>query len=110
MKPSKVTEAQFQRQVLALAKLTSWRVAHFRTAMNARGQYMTPVAGDGKGFPDLVLVKGGRVLYRELKRDGGYLEPEQKAWRDALLAAGADWALWRPRDWPLVEATLKGEA
>jgi len=106
----KVTEAQLQRQVLDLARLTGWRTAHFRTAQTARGAYVTPVAGDGKGFPDLVLVKGDRVLYRELKRDGAYLEPDQKLWRDALQAAGADYAIWRPKDWPEIEATLKGEA
>lgn len=106
----KITEAQFQRQILQLAQLTGWRVAHFRTAMNARGKYMTPVAGDGKGFPDLVLVKGGRVLFRELKRDRTYLEADQKLWRDALLSAGADWALWRPRDLDAIRAELQGEA
>ena len=106
----RMTEAQFQRQVIALARMTGWKVAAFRPAMNARGEWRTPVQGDGKGWPDLVLVKGDRVLFRELKRDKTYLEPEQKAWRDALLAAGADWAIWRPKDEALIEATLKGEA
>src|SRR5690606_4527127 len=63
----KVTESAFQRQVLALAKMLGWRTAHFRPAMNQRGDWRTPVAGDGKGWPDLVLVKGERVLFRELK-------------------------------------------
>ena len=106
----RMTEAQFQRQVLALAKMTGWRTAHFRPAMNARGDWRTPVAGDGKGFPDLLLVRGGKLLAVELKTDRGTLSPEQREWRDALLAAGVDWRLWRPRDWDAIEATLKGEA
>ena len=106
----KVTESAFQRQVLALAKMLGWRTAHFRPAMNQRGDWRTPVAGDGKGWPDLVLVKGERVLFRELKTDRGVLSPEQREWRDALQAAGADYAVWRPKDWPIIEATLKGEA
>lgn len=49
------------------------------------------------GFPDLVLVSA-RIAYRELKSDEGILRPEQREWRDALRAAGADWDIWRPRD------------
>ena len=109
MKAPKVTEAQFQRQVLQLAKLTGWRTAHFRASLNQRGEWQTAVAGDGKGYPDLTLIRD-RVLFIELKTDRGVLSPEQREWRDALLAAGADWRLWRPRDWELIEATLKGEA
>jgi len=106
----RMTEAQFQRRTIELARRLGWRVAAFRPAQNGRGEWRTPVQGDGKGWPDLVLVKGDRILFRELKRDRTYLEPDQKAWRDALLAAGADYAVWRPKDWPIIEATLKGEA
>lgn len=28
-------------------------------------------------------------------------------WRDVLLDAGQDWALWRPGDWPQIQAELK---
>lgn len=110
VKPPKQTEAAFQRQVIALARMTGWKVAAFRPAQNARGEWRTPVQGDGKGWPDLVLVGRGRVLYRELKLDKRYPGPEQREWGEALLAAGADYAVWRPKDWPIIEATLKGEA
>ena len=56
-KGPKVSEAAFQAQVLHLAALKGWRTAHFRTAMDSRGRHRTPVAGDGKGFPDLVLAR-----------------------------------------------------
>lgn len=58
------------------------------------------------GFPDTVLVKGTRVLYREVKAQKGRLSADQKKWGDALLAAGADWAVWRPYDWG-TEAIIK---
>lgn len=104
-----ITEADFQRAVLELAKLGGWTVSHFRPARTARG-WATPVSADGKGFPDCVLVHPTRCLvwFRELKREDGKLRPEQEAWRDVLLAGGADWALWRPSDLDLIAATLTG--
>lgn len=102
----KLTEAAFQRQIIDLAHLYGWRVAHFRPAQNARGDHRTPVAGDGKGFPDLVLVRD-RVLFIELKTSTGQLTRDQLDWGGALLKAGATWARWRPEDWPDIEAALK---
>lgn len=98
------SEADFQRAVLDLARILGWRVAHFRPARTAKG-WRTAVAADGKGFPDLVLVKD-RVLYRELKAAGGKLTPEQRAWGDALLKAGQDWKVWTPDDWPMITKEL----
>lgn len=102
------TERGFQGAVVDLARLTGWRVAHFRPAQTALG-WRTPVEADGQGFPDLVLVRE-RVLWRELKADRGRLTAEQRAWISALAAAGEDVAVWRPRDWPVVVATLAGPA
>lgn len=102
----KVSEAAFQRQVIQLAQMCGWRVAHFRAAQNARGHWRTPVAGDGAGWPDLVLVRGDRILYRELKTETGKPTPEQIAWGITLTTAGGDWAIWRPSDWPVIEQVL----
>lgn len=96
-----MTEDALLRNVLQLAKLLGLRTAHFRPARVGKPgeeRYVTAVAGDGKGFVDLVIVGPRGVAWRELKADGKYLEPEQRKWRDALLAAGCDWAIWRPRD------------
>jgi hypothetical protein len=104
-----VTEDEFQAQVMTLAKHCGWRRVHFRKARTKRG-WRTAVAGDGKGFVDLVLVHERRqhTLFVECKSDTGTLYAEQREWGRVLLAAGEDWRCWRPRDWPEVERVLKG--
>lgn len=100
-----MTEAQLQAAVVELAQLCNWRVAHFRPARTDQG-WRTPVAADGKGFPDLVLVRD-RVLFVELKSGSGQLTDEQEAWLEALLLADVDIRVWRPSDWVEIEATLR---
>lgn len=89
-----VAARDWEKQVMQLAKLFRWRVAHFRAVLTKHG-WQVPVAADGQGWPDLCLVRD-RVIYAELKTGRGKLEPEQVAWRDALLAAGQEWYEWRP--------------
>jgi hypothetical protein len=103
-------EREFQKKVIELAHMFGWKIAHFRTAINARGVHMTPVAADGKGWPDLVLVHPGRgvVLFRELKSDTGRLDPHQIAWGEWLLACGMDWGMWKPKDWDTIVGVLGG--
>ena len=73
------TEAQFQEAVVELAHLYGWRVAHFRAARTAHGGWRTPVAADGAGFVDLILVRD-RVLFVELKAEKGRLTVPQQEW------------------------------
>jgi hypothetical protein len=115
-----VTEAELQHAVIEYARLFGWTVAHFRVAQTKRG-WRTPVAADGAGFPDLVLVRGPRLIFAELKSASGRLRDEQEHWirrlgtvADAVDQAVADSALrdydfdeppavevheWRPDDW-----------
>lgn len=51
------------------------------------------------GFPDTVMVRGGKILYRECKTQKGRLSAAQIRWLAALDAAGADAGVWRPFDW-----------
>ena len=44
------------------------RVAHFRPPRTVHG-WRTAVAADGAGFPDLVMVRGSRLLAAELKSE-----------------------------------------
>lgn len=91
-----MTEAELLEGVLKLARMYGWRAAHFRPCQTGRG-WRTPVQADGAGFPDLILVRGDRVIAAELKRE---LAPqpavEQWAWLDALAGAGVPSFVWRP--------------
>ena len=110
VKPVKVpleSEAYFQRRVIDLAHFWGWRVAHFRPAQNARGDWRTAVAGDGKGLPDLVLVRDGALIFAELKRQDGKVSPEQKTWLEELnKTPGVTVCVWRPADWQLIVELL----
>ena len=81
-----MTEKQFQTQIVMVAKANGWIVYH--TYDSRRSE---------PGFPDLVLVRD-RVLFRELKTDTGRISQAQQEWGDVLTKAGADFAIWRPRD------------
>lgn len=96
-----LTEAQLQAAVIDTARMFGWRVAHFRPAKTSKG-WRTPVAADGKGFPDLVLVhqETGRLIFAELKSDRGKPTPEQEQWLIALETTDAEVYVWSPADWP----------
>ena len=105
-----VSEKEFSDQVVQLAKLCGWLVAHFRPARVRRGGrdvYETPVAADGRGFPDLLLCRDGVALARELKVGKNQPTPDQHRWLAAFAAAGIDAGVWRPEHWPEIERTLR---
>lgn len=103
-----MTERQLQDAVIELAQLTGWLVAHFRPAKTDRG-WRTPVQADGKGFPDLVLVRAPRVVFAELKGPAGRLIGEQRRWLDELGFCRVEAYVWTPADWlgGLVENVLR---
>lgn len=101
-------EAAFQAEVIDLAHLFGWKVAHFRPAMTKHG-WRTPVAADGKGFPDLLLVRD-RVIAAELKSDRGRLSHDQEAWLGTFEAAGVEVYEWHPCDLEQVAKVLRRRA
>jgi hypothetical protein len=105
-----VSESDFLKQVIDLAHIYGWKVAHFRPAMTARG-WRTAVQADGAGFPDLVLVRD-RVIFAELKSDGGKLSVSQDTWLYRLVEAaknmmGLGVYVWRPSDFDEIVEVLK---
>lgn len=120
-----MSERELQSHIIEYAKLHGWRVAHFRTsrqtcracygnesvrqlckACKGTGQtWRTPVEADGKGFPDLILVRE-RVVWIETKSEDGRLSAEQEEWLKALRSAGQEAHVMRPSDWEKVERIL----
>lgn len=99
-----MSEKQLLESVVALAKALGWR--HFHTHDSRRSP---------AGFPDLVMVRGGRLLFVELKSTRGRYGPGQVEWLDDLadVAAGSgdvvEALTWRPCDLldHTIEATLR---
>lgn len=81
-----VPESAWQSFVVDFARTTRWLVYHTWNSKHS-----------AKGFPDLTLVRE-RVVFVEVKSERGRLTPDQIMWRDRLLAADAEWYLWRPSD------------
>jgi hypothetical protein len=101
------TEAELQKNIIELARITGWRVAHFRPALMKQGGalvYRTPVAADGAGFPDLVLARNGKVLFIECKSQRGELSDKQNEWLAVLPPDGT--FVFKPDDWDKIVEIL----
>lgn len=81
-----MTGAEIQTAIIELAHILGYRVAHFRPARTKHG-WRTAVGADGKGFPDLLLVRD-KVVAIEVKGDGDSLSPEQREWLESFDRAG----------------------
>ena len=95
------SEAQFQSAVEGELLRGGWRFYHTRDSRGSR-----------RGFPDLVAVRSGRLVFAELKTMTGGLEAEQPEWLSDLgdVASSAELVevyLWRPSDWDVVEGVLR---
>jgi len=51
-----VTGSELQDTIADMARLLGWKVFHVRPGQTAKG-WRTPVEYDGKGWPDLCLVR-----------------------------------------------------
>jgi hypothetical protein len=93
---SPLSERAWQSRVVDLAVLRGWRMFHpFDSRRSA------------PGWPDLALVRRGRLVFAELKAEHGRLTAEQRAWLDDLrLVPGVLVFVWRPSDWPTVLEVL----
>lgn len=97
-----MAEAVLQRRVQELATTLGW--AWYHAPDNRPGGRAGRVQRVVAGWPDLVLVRGRRIVYRELKTHTGRVSPEQARWHELLTIAGADVAVWRPLD--LLDGTI----
>ena len=103
-----MTEAELQQDIIELAHVLGYKVAHFRPALCKRGGalvYRTPVSADGAGFFDLILAKPGRIIAVECKSAKGKRTPEQVAWAEAVEGA-CEYYCWKPDQWDSIVEIL----
>ena len=98
----RITEKQFQAQVVQLATLCGWHLI-YHTFDSRRC---------AAGFPDLVLARGPghavRMVVAELKVGRNKPTPAQFAWLAAFEGAGVKAFVWTPEDWDEIQRTLQG--
>jgi hypothetical protein len=92
-----MSEAQWQQRILDLAAFRRWRVFHPYDSRRS-----------SPGWPDLALVRDGRLVMAELKSETGRLTTAQRSWLADLSAVpGLEVFVWRPSDWPRVLEVLR---
>jgi hypothetical protein len=109
-----MTEDEWLDVVLNYAHAHGWLFAHFhKVRIKRRGErrWITPVKGDA-GSPDCLIAHPERHLrvLAELKLDGNYPRPDQRAWLEALGPSDGRTivAVWKPADEAEVKAILEG--
>ncbi len=89
-------EADFQASVIELAGVLGWLSFHVHDSRRSP-----------RGFPDLTMVRGDRLLFAELKRGCRKPTEPQTAWLAALDQARRVSAhVWRPTDWTEIAKEL----
>lgn len=91
-----IPEKDFQKRITDLCDWLGLRWYHSNDSRR-----------DNAGFPDLVIVGPGGVVFAELKSRTGRVSAAQEHWNLALLMAGQEAFIWRPEDWATIEAKLK---
>lgn len=98
-----ISEASFQRTVEAVLTRFGWLYFHAPDNKPNRHGFIQNIKA---GFPDLVAVRGNRVVYMELKREQGVVSDAQAEWHEALQQAGQEIYVFRPSDLEHVTAIL----
>ena len=94
-----ISERTFQAQVIAAAEAQGWLCYHTHDSRRS-----VP------GFPDLIMVRGYRMIALELKVGRRKPTPEQLVWLAALRDVWQVDALWaKPDDWDSLMELLRRE-
>lgn len=97
MKLPAITEAEFQRQVLDVARIYGWSAYHPQLSKWSE-----------RGWPDLALVRPPRLVFAELKRENGKTTVHQDRWLGMLREVpGVEVFLWRPSDIEKIAEVLR---
>jgi hypothetical protein len=126
-------ESAWQAQVVGAARVYGWtRIYHAPNGGAPQKNGRRVVGGqipEGRGFPDLLLIRGPRLVVAELKTEKGRMGPGQPEWLKAFTVVGRAVAdlvdedpagayypgyeppsveayVWRPSDWETVQRVL----
>lgn len=94
-------EYAWQCEVMKLALLTGWKRAHFRAVPVKRGDsvvWQTPIDGDARDWPDVLLFRSPRKIATELKVKPNKPTPGQLAWLQVMEDCGFETFVWYPED------------
>lgn len=94
-----MAESDLLTGVLDIRRVPGWRTFHVRPGRTAHG-WRTTVSGNGVGFPDLLAVRGDRIVVAELKIGWRALTDEQRAWLAAFATVSVEAHVWRDTDYP----------
>ena len=97
-----MSEEEFTAWTIDLFRSQGWLVHHDRPARTSQG-WRTAIQGDA-GFPDIVAVRNGKVVFAELKSEKGKVSAEQKKWFDHMPGVGRSViaGVFRPVDRPIL--------
>lgn len=97
-----ITESTFQKWVQQVMAENGWRYYHSPANVPRNGFIQNIKAG----FPDLVAVRGTRLIFAELKREIGKTTDAQDDWLGDLKQTLAEVYIWKPRDKALIREIL----
>lgn len=85
-----MTEAELAEGVRCLAKALGWLDYHTFDSRRSEA-----------GYPDRTMVRRGRLVFAELKRERAAATPAQEAWLSKLRKVGGpvEVYVWRPSSW-----------
>lgn len=109
-KPVKMSEGDFTRIILYAGRMFyGWRMLHIRPAMRLNGEYVTPVSGDGEGFPDINAIRActGDRFVSELKVGRNKTTDDQDDWLNDCEACGIPAFVWYPQDVEEIKRVLR---
>lgn len=101
-----MSEKTLADRVLYRARKYKWKIAHAAKVETPQG-WRTAMA---EGWPDYTFAKAGHnLIFAELKKEDGVVDPEQWEWLDILNSTGARAIIIRPSDLRLgrVDIVLK---
>ena len=88
-------ERELQAMVKNIADLRGWEYYHTYDSRRSN-----------PGFPDVVMLRGERLIVAELKVQNGKVSDHQQRWLEKFKLTGVEVYLWRPSDIRDIEEIL----